>query len=78
MMTYIPVCLSCGCSIDDPEDGEMVEGFINPVRYRHKDYTGCSAALNARPWLKIHRHTPRHATLSQIEKRPDTPWTRKK
>ena len=69
MTSYMHTCLSCGENIPDPEEEEQVEGFANPARYRHKDYSGCSAAMQALP---LARGTVKpHRTLDQIEKIPD-------
>jgi len=77
-MTYHHECLSCGCRIGDPEDEELVPGTHDPVRYRHKDYTGCSEALNTKPTTPVRATVRKRATLEQIEDRPDNPWTRRK
>jgi hypothetical protein len=78
---YQHKCLSCGYRISDPGDEELVEGFTSPVRYRHKDYTGCQEAMRVTrydPRRPRKDRTPPHRTLEQIEDRPDTPWNRRR
>jgi hypothetical protein len=78
LVMYIHQCLSCSCQIDNPDDEELVLGLNDPVRYRHKTYEGCQAALAKPPRTPVRRKARARATLDQIESRPDTPWTRRR
>lgn len=77
-MSYKHKCLSCDCFIANPDDEEIVPGTHDPVRYRHTTYEGCSKALATPPRGPVNQRHRKHATLEQIERRPDTPWERKR